>query len=1296
MNIKNIILLFSALFGFSFTTQNNTSPNIIIIFTDDQGYADLSSFGSKSISTPNIDKLAENGIKFTDFHVAASVCSPSRAALLTGSYPNRVGIPAVLFPDGAWGTKGNTGLNPQEVTLAEILKGQGYSTAIAGKWHLGDEKMFLPLQHGFDEYFGIPYSNDMTRGSLPLIKGNEIIEIEPHQSQLTRRYTEYSIDFIKKHSKDTPFFLYLAHTMPHVPIYASEKFLGTSRGGLYGDVIEEIDWSVGEILKTLYKNEMLDNTLVIFTSDNGPWLSYGNHAGSSGNLRGGKFDVFEGGFRVPCVISWPAVIPEGKISHDLITTMDILPTICDITGAPLPENKIDGISILPFLNGKNMQQLDERIFYYYSNENLLAARKGPWKYIKSHTYGKVTDPGMNGKNGKTERAELPEALYNLEEDICESDNIIDKYPEIAKELKEKMKSFDSNLKKEARPIGVAEEEITQYLHVPSPKWQDQIIYFIVTDRFMDGYTSNNDQGEGEYKPGDGKYWNGGDLKGITQKINYIKELGATGIWITPPVANQWINPQKTGTGNHGYWARNFMKVDEHYGSLDDYKQLSASLHKNGMYLIQDVVVNHTGDFFTYSGPYDPNDVTKNFKLNDVRQPDQSPFNHNNALDPEDREMGIYHFTPTFQDHSDPVKRQTYQFADLDDLNTSNPVTREALRKTYNYWIREVGVDGFRFDTPMMVEHEFWNDFIHSDDSVVPGIEKTADSLGKKQFLSFGEAMVKTLPYDASANLEAAKFLGTKEKPEMTSVLNFPLFNTIQRVFQELRPTALMTFRLESLQDAFPQPELLLNFIDNHDGARFLTRARHSSFRQALMFIMTIPGIPVVYYGTEQEFLGTRQAMFKGGVGSPDHDHFITDNESFLFVKGLMDLRKANPVLTRGNLEVLRDSPSGPGIFVYQLDHENETCMVILNTSESKKLADKISTVLSPGTVLDSKYSLSGNNYSLALDAEGSFSIVLPPKEGLVLFSEGKTSQIDSEEDIITIFPPENDLITEIYTELKGTSRGLKNIHLTFDGNMNKSISAEIQEDGSWSANLPVHYLSNGVHRITAYGKKRDGDEKIHSDHTRIMIDLPLIRRGEYNDPVGDDRGPEGTYNYPGHPSYKSQMDITEVEVFSAGTNLEIEVEMNEITQIWLPPNEFDHVMINIYIDLPGKDGIDALPFQNADFPGDGEWDYLISTGGFFNAMFTSENASENQTGKATGPTPSINVNTETRKIKFSVSSEALGYPESLSGTKIYINTWDGGPGSLRALKPETEPWNFSGGTESDPKIMDDTQLIELD
>ncbi|MSP08568.1 MAG: arylsulfatase [Chitinophagaceae bacterium] len=466
------------------------NPNIVLIFMDDMGYADLSCYGSKTISTPNIDKLAASGMKFTDFHVTASVCTPSRTALLTGCYPHRIGLPKVLFPEGSGssGNKGNTGLNPEEETLAELLKAKGYATSMAGKWHLGDKKMFLPTQQGFDNYLGVPYSNDMTiapdmvlsesvllrkgmtsemiknyaslkmekkNHQTPLLKNNEVIEFPADQTTLTKRYTEFGIDFINQQAGKSPFFLYLAHTMPHIPIFASEKFEGISKGGLYGDVIEEVDWSVGEIIKALERKGVLDNTLVIFTSDNGPWLSYGNHGGSAGVLRGGKFDIFEGGFRVPCIMSLPGVIPKGKVSDKFITSLDIVPTICQLTGAALPAKKIDGIDVLPVLKGKEVKILNSRYFYYFTNNKLSAIRKGNWKYIIPITYQVVTTAGKDGKDGKTESRQQEEALYNLKKDISESLNKINEYPEIANELKNKLEIFDQNLKKETRPVGIS-------------------------------------------------------------------------------------------------------------------------------------------------------------------------------------------------------------------------------------------------------------------------------------------------------------------------------------------------------------------------------------------------------------------------------------------------------------------------------------------------------------------------------------------------------------------------------------------------------------------------------------------------------------------------------------------------------------------------------------------------------------------------------------------------------------------------------------------------------------------------
>ena len=491
-SIKHLFLPVLIIFVFtSFQTKKqiaNQQPNIVLIFMDDMGYADLSCYGSKTISTPNIDKLANNGMKFTDFHVAASVCTPSRTALLTGCYPHRLGLPKVLFPEGK-NNAGNTGLHPEEQTIAELLKGNGYATSMAGKWHLGDKKMFFPTQHGFDQYFGVPYSNDMTiapdmvlaenillrngvtremiqhfdavkmdnkNHQTPLMKNNEVVEFPADQTTLTKRYTEHSVDFINQQAGKSPFFLYLAHTMPHIPIFASKDFLGKSQGGLYGDVIEEIDWSVGEIIKTLDKKGVLDNTLVIFTSDNGPWLTYGNHGGSAGILRGGKFDIFEGGFRVPCIMSLPSVIPKGKVSNEFITSLDIVPTICEMTGTDLPSKKIDGVNVLPVLKSKKMRKiLDNRYFYYFSENKLKAIRKDKWKYIIPINYSVVTNPGRAGKNGKTEPNKQEEALYNLEKDISESKNIIKENPGIANELKTALEAFEQTIKKEARPVGVA-------------------------------------------------------------------------------------------------------------------------------------------------------------------------------------------------------------------------------------------------------------------------------------------------------------------------------------------------------------------------------------------------------------------------------------------------------------------------------------------------------------------------------------------------------------------------------------------------------------------------------------------------------------------------------------------------------------------------------------------------------------------------------------------------------------------------------------------------------------------------
>jgi arylsulfatase A-like enzyme len=411
-------------------------PNIIIVLTDDQGYADIGCFGAQGFKTPNLDRLAAGGIRFTNFYSAAPVCSPSRAALLTGSYPARVGVTDVLFPNSS------TGLNPEELTIADLLKSVGYATAAVGKWHLGDDKTVLPIRQGFDEYFGLPYSNDMS--PLPLFRNEEVIEYSPDLSQLTKRYTEQARDFIRR-NQAVPFFLYLAHTMPHIPLAASEEFAGSTERGLYGDVITEIDWSVGQVLDTLDESGIADNTLVVFTSDNGPWAMYGDYGGSAGPLREGKTTTFEGGMRVPGIMRWPERIKPNTTSNDVVTMMDLLPTFAEITGAALPQWKIDGKSILPILEWGPGAAGPHDPFFFYNSFELQAVRSGRWKLHLPHMYATIVERGMDGNAGRQELRELPLSLFDLDADPGETTNLVEQYPDVASQLSDLATTFDADL-----------------------------------------------------------------------------------------------------------------------------------------------------------------------------------------------------------------------------------------------------------------------------------------------------------------------------------------------------------------------------------------------------------------------------------------------------------------------------------------------------------------------------------------------------------------------------------------------------------------------------------------------------------------------------------------------------------------------------------------------------------------------------------------------------------------------------------------------------------------------------------
>ncbi|GAC1427943.1 MAG: sulfatase [Flavisolibacter sp.] len=443
--IKKIGLLFITLIAINIVRLNAQSkqPNIIIIFADDLGYGDLGCYGHPTILTPNLDKMAKEGMRFTQFYVGAAVCTPSRAALLTGRLGVRTGIYGkrdVFFPNSA------SGLPPKEITIAEMLKTKGYATGIIGKWHLGHLPEYLPIHQGFDYWFGIPYSNDMGKiGTthpnpdnpnataprsnavpLPLYRNDKVIEFEPDQHYLTQRYTEEAISFIKKNKeKNKPFFLYYASNFPHIPLYASPKFEGKSKRGLYGDVVAELDWSAGEVINTLKKLKIEKNTLVIFTSDNGPWLTQLDHGGSAGILYEGKNSTYEGGMREPAIAWWPGKIKANIVSSALVNAMDLLPTFAKLSGTDLPKDRVlDGMDISDLLFGRKDKV--RNIIYYYINANLYAVRKGTWKahFITHRSYSMEAPVPQD-----------PPLLYNIEVDPSEKYNVAKQHPDIIEDLR---------------------------------------------------------------------------------------------------------------------------------------------------------------------------------------------------------------------------------------------------------------------------------------------------------------------------------------------------------------------------------------------------------------------------------------------------------------------------------------------------------------------------------------------------------------------------------------------------------------------------------------------------------------------------------------------------------------------------------------------------------------------------------------------------------------------------------------------------------------------------------------------
>jgi glycosidase len=849
------------------------------------------------------------------------------------------------------------------------------------------------------------------------------------------------------------------------------------------------------------------------------------------------------------------------------------------------------------------------------------------------------------------------------------------------------------------PMPAPHVEGAQTLHVPSPDWRDQIIYFVMIDRFDDGDPRNSDQGTGEYDPADNAKFSGGDLKGIEHRLAYIHGLGATAIWITPPVANQWWSEVSHYGGYHGYWAENFKRVDAHFGTLRDYQDLSRAIHGAGMYLIQDVVVNHTGNYFGYAGGWDPNDPGAHFVLHAVEgntAPTQKPFSLNDARDPKQRAAGIYHWTPDIQDFADRDQQLTFQLAGLDDLNTENPAVRTALRDAYGYWIREAGVDAFRIDTAFYVPPEYFDDFLHASDRKHPGMQQVAARTGRNDFLAFGEGFGIDKPFDdAQARRIESYMRDGRGKALLPGMINFPLYGTLGDVFARGRPTAELGYRIGNMMAVHARPQLMPTFVDNHDVDRFLAGGNEAGLKQALLAIMTLPGIPTIYYGTEQGFTGQRATMFAKGFGAGSRDHFDAAAPLYRFLQRATALRRGHRVFSRGTPTVLVANAATSGVFAYRMSHEDESALVVFNSSDQPALLDNLATGLVPGTALTSLFAIEGDAPPLVVGKEGRVNLVLPPRAGFVWDAAGAAPAAMPVTAAIAL---DSGLPSEVHDdfELRGDARGAHTLKLVVDGDLGAATPIAVARDGRWRARIDTRDMLDAS--VTHTAVVWDEAAGVASSRHTFRVAREWRLQTEIEDAVNDDAGPRGGYTYPSDPGWTEhrQADLRAVKVWTSGGALKVQLRMREVTTLWNPANGFDHVAFTLFLQLPGRGGgASVMPLQHATLPDGMRWHYRLRAHGWSNVLFEATGASPNVEGTLAATTARIEADAAQHTVTFSFPARAFGNPTSLAGAKLYVTTWDY-DGGYRPLVAQAQANTFGGGDgQTDPLVMDDTAVIAL-
>jgi glycosidase len=803
--------------------------------------------------------------------------------------------------------------------------------------------------------------------------------------------------------------------------------------------------------------------------------------------------------------------------------------------------------------------------------------------------------------------------------------------------------------------------------VSLPSWRGKVIYFALIDRFQNGDKSNDDQGRGEFDPNDDECFQGGDLKGLRSKLPYLKRLGFDALWLTPPVSNQWINPYIRTRGYHGYWAYDFTKIDPHFGTLEDYKALVADAHKLGLKVIQDIVVNHTGNYFTVAPEgYDPARPELNWKAVDgaypparaPKAPDDPVFGMNNPNVPEHKQAAVYNFTPNISDFNDREQTLTWAMGDLDDVNLKSPLAVARMKEIYRYWIEEAGVDGFRMDTVYYTPEDFYEKFLYDEDPKGLGIKRFAERRGIKDFFVFGEVW----SYDYK---QIGRYLKAGRAERLDSAIDLPLNEALTQVFYRKAPTEAARAALTARRR---HSDLWVNFLDNHDVERMHARADWPAVRQSLVALFTLPGIPCVYYGTEAGFTKARQNMFAA-------KNFDEGSRAAKLIKKLIAFRRKHPALAAGKTSVEAAAHSA-GVLSYAVTHHDVSYRMVFNTSPDRMAHD-----LGAGAAaLDVQLS------SSRPDRRGSV-LVLPPDSYFVLRAPAPAAGVPVRRSALRPFAPgpHRDEIAVLF-DASAAGAGAE-LFVLCDGNYDRKI--RIPDPRSGEFRLGAREFGNGPHRLTLLSRAKSGalaflgEAPIHVRNPyKLIIDAPVSEESK--------GGPGGVILPPAEASYGGQLSMRRARALTSGRDLRLELTMAAVTKDWNPPHGYDHVYFHVFFDFPGSRGKKFLPKLNTAVPGF-EFDAGFLLYGWGARSFAAKDSTPGAYGSPLIGDVAQSADARRKTVTFTFSDRLFDGLRALAGTKVLVTTWDGYLGDLRELAPEKADWSFSapGAKLSElPKIYD--------